>query len=138
MGVGGGCASHASRCGSSGRRWAPTSFWCRIREALVLHLSAAVGPYTAYGTPLVEACAVAGTSYCDITGEVQWVRRVIDRCDNVARASGARIVPFCGHDCVPWDLLALALANRLKEQHGEQLQSLSFYDDVSGIALGVR
>jgi short subunit dehydrogenase-like uncharacterized protein len=25
-----------------------------------------------YGTPLVEACALSGTSYCDLTGEYAW------------------------------------------------------------------
>lgn len=45
-----------------------------------------------------------GTHYCDITGETDWVRKMIDQYDSVARASGSRIVHFCGHDCVPWDL----------------------------------
>ena len=38
-----------------------------------------VGPYTAYGTPLVEACVETGTDYCDLTGEVNWVRETVDR-----------------------------------------------------------
>jgi len=33
-----------------------------------------VGPYTTYGTPLVDACVEAGTDYCDLTGEINWVR----------------------------------------------------------------
>lgn len=33
-----------------------------------------VGPFTRYGTPLVAVCANTGTNYCDITGEVHWVR----------------------------------------------------------------
>ena len=47
---------------------------------------------------------VYGTDYCDITGETDWVRGMIDQHDTSAKASGARIVHFCGHDCVPWDL----------------------------------
>lgn len=30
---------------------------------------------------------------------------MIDRYDDLARRSGAKIVHFCGHDCVPWDLM---------------------------------
>ena len=47
---------------------------------------------------------VYGTDYCDITGETDWVRCMIDQHDTSAKASGARIVHFCGHDCVPLDL----------------------------------
>ena len=62
------------------------------------------GPFAVYGSLLVELCARHGTDYCDITGETDWVRAMIDQHDGAARASGARIVHFCGHDCVPWDL----------------------------------
>src|SRR3984957_13126571 len=34
-----------------------------------------VGPYALYGEPLVKACAESGTDYCDLSGEVQWIRR---------------------------------------------------------------
>ena len=33
-----------------------------------------VGPYAKYGSELVAACAAAGTHYCDLTGEVRWMR----------------------------------------------------------------
>src|SRR4051794_20146495 len=38
-----------------------------------------VGPYLKYGTSLVAACAEAGTHYADLTGEVAFVRQMIDR-----------------------------------------------------------
>ncbi|HEX4870519.1 MAG TPA: saccharopine dehydrogenase NADP-binding domain-containing protein, partial [Moraxellaceae bacterium] len=37
-----------------------------------------VGPYALYGSELVAACAELGTDYCDLTGEVPWMRRMID------------------------------------------------------------
>jgi short subunit dehydrogenase-like uncharacterized protein len=37
------------------------------------------GPFARIGTPVVEACVRQGTNYCDITGEVQWVRAMIDK-----------------------------------------------------------
>jgi short subunit dehydrogenase-like uncharacterized protein len=63
-----------------------------------------VGPYALYGSPLVGVCARSGTDYCDLTGEVQWIRRMIDAHEDAARASGARIVHCCGFDSVPSDL----------------------------------
>ncbi|MCX5041834.1 saccharopine dehydrogenase NADP-binding domain-containing protein [Aldersonia sp. NBC_00410] len=63
-----------------------------------------VGPYAKYGLPLVEACAHAGTHYADLTGEVLFVRECIERFQEHALASGARIVHSCGYDSVPSDL----------------------------------
>ena len=63
-----------------------------------------VGPYALHGEPLVKACSQSGTDYCDLTGEVQWIRRMIDRYGNDARESGARIVHCCGFDSIPSDL----------------------------------
>jgi len=75
-------------------------------------LVSTVGPYLRHGLPLVEACARAGTHYADLTGEVLFVRRAIDRTDAVARGTGARIVHACGYDSVPSDLTTLLLADR--------------------------
>lgn len=63
-----------------------------------------VGPYALYGTELVRACAVSGTDYCDLTGEVQWIHRMIAAFDAPARSSGARLVHCCGFDSVPFDM----------------------------------
>jgi short subunit dehydrogenase-like uncharacterized protein len=63
-----------------------------------------VGPYALYGEPLVKACAESGTDYCDLTGEVQWIRKMIVRYESTARASGARIIHCCGFDSIPSDL----------------------------------
>jgi short subunit dehydrogenase-like uncharacterized protein len=71
------------------------------------------GPYAKYGLPLVEACAKAGTHYCDLTGETQFMRDSIDRAMDTAKASGARIVHTCGFDSIPSDLGVLALHEAL-------------------------
>lgn len=63
-----------------------------------------VGPYALYGEPLVRACVEAGTDYCDLTGEVQWIRKMIEAYEEQARSSGARIVHCCGFDSIPSDL----------------------------------
>lgn len=72
-----------------------------------------VGPYLRHGLPVVEACARAGTHYADLTGEVPFIRQAIDRFDDVARQSGARLVHGCGYDSVPSDLAVLTLHRRV-------------------------
>ncbi len=74
-----------------------------------------VGPYLAYGEPLVEACAQAGTDYADITGEPEFVDRMYVRHDAAARESGARLVHTCGFDSIPHDLGALFTVQQLPE-----------------------
>jgi short subunit dehydrogenase-like uncharacterized protein len=75
-----------------------------------------VGPYARYGTPLVEACAERGTDYCDLSGEVQWMRRTVDRFHDTAARTGARIVHGCGFDSIPSDLGVLLLHRHLEKR----------------------
>ena len=77
-----------------------------------------VGPYARYGSELVAACAEHGTHYCDLTGEVHWMRQMIQDHQAAAEASGARIVHTCGFDSIPSDLGVLFLQNAMMEQHG--------------------
>lgn len=64
----------------------------------------AVGPYHAYGTPLVAACAKAGTDYIDLCGEPLWMRRMIEDHEAAAKHSGARILFSSGFDSIPAEL----------------------------------
>ena len=77
-----------------------------------------VGPYAEYGTPLVDACVAHGTDYCDLTGEVTWVRDIIDRYHDDAQAAGARLVHSCGFDSIPSDLGTLMLQEHARRTHG--------------------
>jgi short subunit dehydrogenase-like uncharacterized protein len=77
-----------------------------------------VGPYAKYGSKLVAACAAAGTHYCDLTGEVHWMQRMIESHEDAARASGARIVFNCGFDCIPSDLGVYFLQREMREREG--------------------
>ncbi len=45
------------------------------------------GPFDRIGTPIVKACIESGTSYCDITGESQWIRRIITEYNDQAYVS---------------------------------------------------
>lgn len=89
-----------------------TASLTRLAEASRVVLTT-VGPYAMSGLPLVRACAQAGTHYADLTGEITFLRTVIDECDEPARASGARIVPTTGVDSIPSDIGVWELAQRV-------------------------
>jgi short subunit dehydrogenase-like uncharacterized protein len=75
-----------------------------------------------FGRPLVDACAAAGTHYADLTGEMRFVRDVIDGLDDVAKGSGARIVVSCGFDAIPSDLGVLALHDGVRRDTAGELE----------------
>jgi len=77
-----------------------------------------VGPYALYGSELVAACASTGTHYCDLTGEVHWMRQMIDAHQAAAQESGARIVHTCGFDCIPSDVGTFFLQKAMRARHG--------------------
>lgn len=83
-----------------------------------------VGPYARYGSEVVAACARNGTHYCDLAGEVQWIRRMIDAYDVTARKTGARIVHCCGFDSIPMDIGAWFLQQAAHERFGAYCQSI--------------
>ncbi len=95
------------------------------------------GPYATYGSELVLACAAHGTHYCDLTGEVQWMRRMIDAHDGRAKASGARIVHTCGFDSIPSDLGAWALQQEMIAAFGGPASSVTaLFGESSGTVSG--
>ncbi len=85
-----------------------------------------VGPYMKYGMPLAHACAEHGTSYCDLTGEVPFVRRSIDQNHARAQETGARIVHCSGFDSIPSDLGVLFLHEAFQAR-GKVLARASFF-----------
>jgi short subunit dehydrogenase-like uncharacterized protein len=90
-------------------------------EAMVRRADAVittVGPYQLYGTPLVGACARAGTDYVDLTGESNWIAAMIAANEAAAKASGARIVFSCGFDSIPFDLGVWFAEETFKQRHG--------------------
>lgn len=85
-----------------------------------------VGPYAKLGSKLVAECVSAGTHYCDLSGEVHWMRQMIDAHHDAARQSGARIVHSCGFDCIPSDLGVHWLQREMRAQHGVFCRSISY------------
>ncbi|WP_370618690.1 saccharopine dehydrogenase family protein [Mumia sp. Pv 4-285] len=76
-------------------------------------LATTVGPYAAHGGPVVAACAEAGTDYCDLTGEPEFVDRMWLDHHATAERTGARLVHACGFDSVPHDLGVLHTVKQL-------------------------
>lgn len=80
-----------------------------------------VGPYALHGEPLLRACAEAGTHYVDLTGEPQFVHRMRERYDAVAKRSGARIVNSCGFESIPPDMTVLLAVKELRSRLGDRV-----------------
>ena len=83
-----------------------------------------VGPYARYGSPLVAACIEQGSDYCDLTGEVHWVREMIDEHHHAAREAQVRIVHCCGFDSIPSDLGTAYLQSLAMERFGEPFSEI--------------
>lgn len=90
-----------------------------------------VGPYAKFGSALVAACVSHGTHYCDLAGEVQWIRRMIDQHNEDAKQSGARIVHCCGFDSVPMDVGVRFLQREAKQRHGQYCTSIATFVKAS-------
>jgi short subunit dehydrogenase-like uncharacterized protein len=78
-------------------------------------IATTVGPYVHYGEPVVAACASAGTDYCDLTGEPEFVDRMYVEHHAEAERTGARLVHACGFDSIPHDLGVLFTVEQLPE-----------------------
>src|ERR1700722_9646530 len=86
-----------------------------------------VGPYALHGRELVGACVEAGTDYCDLTGEPNFVRAMIDLHHERAGATGARIVCCCGFDSIPSDLGTLMLQDHARKAHGSRCSEVKCF-----------
>lgn len=80
-----------------------------------------VGPYALHGADLVAACAESGTDYCDLTGEVPWMRQMLDAHEEAAITSGARLVHCCGFDSIPSDLGVWFLQHQAQRLFGKPM-----------------
>ena len=78
-----------------------------------------VGPYLRYGEALVKSCAENGTDYVDLTGEAIFIKDMMDKYQETAKQSGARIVHSCGFDSIPSDLGVYFTQTKAEEEFGE-------------------
>ncbi|MBP6776540.1 MAG: saccharopine dehydrogenase NADP-binding domain-containing protein [Piscinibacter sp.] len=76
------------------------------------------GPYALTGDAVVQACIDHATHYLDLTGETFWVRGLIERRHDAARAAGVKIIPSAGYEVLPFDLATLWIADALRKRFG--------------------
>ena len=130
--LGEGAADLAITVADSGDRSALAELASRTRVVITT-----VGPYALYGSNLVSACVEAGTDYCDLAGEVQWIRKMVDKHHERARETGARIVHCCGFDSIPMDMGVFFLQQAANEKYGSYCHSIAlFVKATKGTASG--
>jgi short subunit dehydrogenase-like uncharacterized protein len=99
------------------------------RAKVVLNLC---GPYTLHGRPVIEACVANGAHYIDLTGEIPFVRQIIDDFDARATQAGVKVVQVCGFEALPPDLAVLLAAETARERWDESLAEADLEVSVSG------
>ena len=95
-------------------------------------IATTAGPFSRYGTKLVDACVGNRTHYCDITGETPWIRRQIDRHHARASAEKTRIVTSCGFDSIPSDYGSWLIWGHIRDSLQSECMSVSAYFRVGG------
>jgi short subunit dehydrogenase-like uncharacterized protein len=88
------------------------------RAKVVLNL---VGPYTVHGRPVVEACVDAGAHYVDLSGEIPFVRQLVEQVHGRAVDAGVKIVQPCGFESLPPDLAVALAAQEARRRWDEHL-----------------
>ncbi|TDD84376.1 NAD-dependent epimerase/dehydratase family protein [Actinomadura darangshiensis] len=72
------------------------------------------GPFTSSGEAVVRAAIAAGCHYVDTSGEQLYVKKIFDTFTTEAENAGVTVVPAANDGCVPVDLMAHILADRLE------------------------
>ncbi|MDG2306880.1 MAG: saccharopine dehydrogenase NADP-binding domain-containing protein [Candidatus Binatia bacterium] len=80
----------------------------------LIHLA---GPYARYGELYIRACVDHGTHYVDLTGEIPWVRRMVDAYHERAAERRVKLVFTAGYEALPFDLVTLLAAQTMRERH---------------------
>ena len=84
-----------------------------------------VGPYAIHGTELIHACVKMKTNYCDISGETQWIRKIIDTYHEKAKSLKIKIVNSCGFDSIPSDMGVYFCQSRYYKENGEYANAIN-------------
>ncbi|MEU7872846.1 saccharopine dehydrogenase NADP-binding domain-containing protein [Dactylosporangium sp. NPDC049140] len=72
------------------------------------------GPFTSSGHAVVRAAIAAGSHYVDTAGEQLYHKTVFDTFGGDAERAGVTVVPAANDACVPGDLIARLLAERVQ------------------------
>ena len=92
-------------------------------ESMVKRTTALInlaGPYVIYGVNVIAQCAIQGVAYADLSGETLFVRDMIEQYGETAKKSGARIIPVCGYEALPFDLGCMFVADKFHKEHKQK------------------
>jgi short subunit dehydrogenase-like uncharacterized protein len=90
------------------------------------------GPYRAHGEHFLASASKRGTHYLDLTGEIGWVKTMIERYHDVALESKAKIVPVAGFEALPFDIAALYVAQKLFDETAERAVKIEIVNRFTG------
>lgn len=74
--------------------------------------------YRFYGPPVVQSCINTGTNYVDVTGEPEYIEKMILQHDKQAKQKNISIVCACGFDSIPSDVGTQFTINQFKQKYG--------------------
>ena len=95
----------------------------------------AVGPAAKYSTEMLDACLEHGTDYCDLSGELHWLRRMIDSREDKAREAGVLVINACGMDSIPSEYGVRELQKEAFSKYGEYCNHIKGCFDKGKIAV---
>jgi short subunit dehydrogenase-like uncharacterized protein len=81
------------------------------------------GPFARLAPPVIAACVEAETHYLDVSGELDFVARMIDEHHERERERGVRVVQVAGIEALPFDLLTRLGIERLAAEHDSRPES---------------
>ncbi|PRP78340.1 hypothetical protein PROFUN_11380 [Planoprotostelium fungivorum] len=86
-----------------------------------------VGPFAKYGSLLVQSCVDNKTDYIDITGEPNWVKKMIDQHHERAEKDGTILINMSGYDSIPSDLGTLMVVEHLHKRGAKTVEVKSYH-----------
>lgn len=74
---------------------------------------------------MFKACAESGTHYLDVTGEVPWVAKMIEKYEKTAKRTGALMLPQIGIESAPTDMCTWLMAKHIRETFGSKTKDVT-------------
>jgi short subunit dehydrogenase-like uncharacterized protein len=84
-----------------------------------------VGPYGKLGEHAFKACAENGTHYCDVTGEVPFVAKMLKKYEATAQKTGALMFPQIGIESAPPDLVTWSIASLIRSKFSSPTKNVT-------------
>ncbi len=104
------------------------------RASVVLNL---VGPYTTRGRPVIEACIACRADYVDLTGEIPFVREIVEELGVAATEAAVKVVQVCGFEALPPDLAVQLAAEAARERWDAELDRVDITIAITGQPPGI-